>query len=351
MDLHRGFHNVADWPGWWDLLSRHREVHVIEGQPVAIPDRIGCALIAGLHASQATLLRKPLEDLQRALELFDDEVWRRAADLAGSVGAGAAFAAGLHRQNAGADLAARLGLTVTDRVTWFRATAVTRGTGSLNIVLEPGTWAERAQRLWDVTFPSRTGLARSLPIAARGPAGLAIARLGRLWVIGTRLPRLLLAWHRTSRELRRFGDSASRPATPARAGPTQRARAEAVAATTWWTLRTWWRVHQRLARGPWAAAALPATTAPTGTMPPHPGRAARLVLACCRATCLETALVRQAHAAGAGVAIDVIIGVTAPATGLRAHAWLDGDRVDPGFVELCRFPAVTPRPDLLRRGA
>ena len=39
--------------------------------------------------------------------------------------------------------------------------------------------------------------------------------------------------------------------------------------------------------------------------------------------------------------IDVIVGVTAPATGVRAHAWLNGDRVDPGFVELCRFPAVT----------
>jgi len=153
---------------------------------------------------------------------------------------------------------------------------------------------------------------------------------------------------------RNYGDIdllVARPAAPARAGHTHRARAEAVAATTWWTLRTWWRVHQRLARGPWAAAALPATIAPTGSAPPHSGRAARLVLACCRASCLETALVRQAHAAGAGVAIDVIVGVTAPATGFRSHAWLDGDRVDPEFVELCRFPAVTQRPGLLRRGA
>jgi Transglutaminase-like superfamily len=128
-----------------------------------------------------------------------------------------------------------------------------------------------------------------------------------------------------------------------------RAGAGAVAATAWCTLRTWWRVHRRLARGPWSAAALPAAIAPTGTAP-HSRRAARLVLACCRASCLETALVRQVHAAGAGVAIDVVVGVTAPATGFRAHAWLDGDRVDPGFVELCRFPAGTPRADLLRRG-
>ena len=34
-----------------------------------------------------------------------------------------------------------------------------------------------------------------------------------------------------------------------------------------------------------------------------------------------------------------------------AHAWLNGDRVDPGVMELCGFPAATARPDLLRRGA
>ncbi len=75
------------------------------------------------------------------------------------------------------------------------------------------------------------------------------------------------------------------------------------------------------------------------------------MLACCRATCLETALIRQACAAGAGAAIDVVVGVTAPASGFRAHAWLDGDRVDPAFVELWRYPAVTAEPDQPRPSA
>jgi hypothetical protein len=64
VDLHRGFHNVADWSAWWDLLSSHREVLVVEGEPLAIPDRVGCALIAGLHASIATSLGKEVEDLR-----------------------------------------------------------------------------------------------------------------------------------------------------------------------------------------------------------------------------------------------------------------------------------------------
>jgi hypothetical protein len=67
VDLHRGFHHVADRAAWWELICRHREVLLVEGQPVMIPDRIGCALIAALHASKAAPEAKPLEDLRRAL--------------------------------------------------------------------------------------------------------------------------------------------------------------------------------------------------------------------------------------------------------------------------------------------
>ena len=212
VDLHRGFHHVADQAAWWELLRRHREVLMVEGQPVAIPDRVGCALIAGLHASEATSLGKALEDLRRALLLFDDGVWRQAADLARSVGAGSAFAAALHRDGAGADLAARLGLTITDPVTWFCATSLAHGAGSLSCVLAQGDWADRARRLRDAAFPSRPLLAGSWPIARRGRGGLAAAHLGRLCVAVTRLPLLLLAWHRTCRTLRRGGQrTAPRP--------------------------------------------------------------------------------------------------------------------------------------------
>ncbi|MGD0378221.1 MAG: nucleotidyltransferase family protein [Streptosporangiaceae bacterium] len=211
VDLHRGFHHVADQAAWWDLLRRHREVLMVEGQPVAIPDRVGCALIAGLHASKATSLGKALEDLRRALQLFEDDVWRQAADLARSVGAGSAFATALHRESAGADLAARLGLTITDPVMWFCATSLAHGTGSLSCVLAQGDRADRVRRLRDAAFPSRPILAGSWPIARRGRGGLAAAHVGRLCVTVTRLPRLLLAWHRTCRALRR-APAAHRPA-------------------------------------------------------------------------------------------------------------------------------------------
>jgi hypothetical protein len=351
VDLHRGFHNVADRSAWWELLRQHREVLVVEGQAVAIPDRVGCAVIAALHASDERSLGKPFEDLRRALRLFDDEVWRQAAGLARLVGAGSAFAAVLCRERAGAELAGRLGLTVADRVAWFRATSFRPGTGSLGLVLAPGTWAARAQRLRDVAFPSAAVFAAGWPIAQRGRGGLAIARLGRLCVIAARLPRLLLAWHGAGRALRRRGARAPRALASRRGARTRRARGRAAARTSWWTLRTWWRVHRRLARGEWGNAALQAPAGRAGPSPAGSALAARLVLACCRATCLEIALVRQARAAGAGVAVDVIVGVTAPATGFRAHAWVDGDRVDLQFAELWRYPAVLPGPAGPRQAA
>jgi hypothetical protein len=43
VDLHRGFHHVADRLAWWELMCRHRDVLLIEGRPVMIPGRIGCA--------------------------------------------------------------------------------------------------------------------------------------------------------------------------------------------------------------------------------------------------------------------------------------------------------------------
>jgi Uncharacterised nucleotidyltransferase len=334
VDLHRGFRHVADWLTWWDLLRRERETLELEGQPVAIPGRVGCALIAVLHASDPSAPDKPLEDLRRALGRFDDELWRQAADLAQAVGAAGAFAGTLACLDAGAALVSRLGLPVTDHTGWFLATSRLRGTASLGVVLGPGTWAARAQRARDAAIPSRADLARGWPIAERGRCGLVVAHCGRLCVAAASLPPLLLAWHRTSRTLRH------RAAAGGRARRGLRARARGAAGTGWWTLRTWWLIRRRLRRGPWRTGALPPPVLPPVPGAPFSGRMARLVLAGCRASCLEAALIRQARAADAGQAADVIVGITAPASGFRAHAWLAGDRVDPGFVELCRYSPV-----------
>jgi hypothetical protein len=79
--------------------------------------------------------------------------------------------------------------------------------------------------------------------------------------------------------------------------------------------------------------------------PALPAAAVRGVEAILRragATCLEAALVRQRWLRGQGVQRDVVIGVTAPSDGFRAHAWL-ADPNEPAahqpWHELTRLPA------------
>ncbi len=62
------------------------------------------------------------------------------------------------------------------------------------------------------------------------------------------------------------------------------------------------------------------------------------------ASCLESAVVRQAWRAGHGDQRDVVIGVRPPADGFQAHAWLAGDPEDTAanpFTELTREPWVS----------
>jgi hypothetical protein len=202
VDLHRGFHNVTDWDRWWDLLSQQSDVLMVEGQAVVVPNRVGCALVAGLHASKASTSAKPVEDLRRALDHFDDEIWREAAVLAGLVGADEAFAAALGRVPAGQELAIRLGLVATDRVLWFEARSTAHGAGAMALMLAPGSRRDRAWRALDVLLPSRVMLAESRPLATRGMVGLLAAYLWRLARITTRLPGLAISWHRTNGSLR-----------------------------------------------------------------------------------------------------------------------------------------------------
>jgi hypothetical protein len=75
--------------------------------------------------------------------------------------------------------------------------------------------------------------------------------------------------------------------------------------------------------------------------PSLPEGAARGVFAVLRRTsptCLERALVLQRWQAAHGASRDVVIGVTAPAAGFAAHAWLEGDEDGREYAELARLP-------------
>jgi len=74
--------------------------------------------------------------------------------------------------------------------------------------------------------------------------------------------------------------------------------------------------------------------------PALPASARRGVLAILRrrpSTCLERALVLQRWLAARDDRRTVVIGVTAPGPGFRAHAWLEGEHA-PEFHEVARVP-------------
>jgi Transglutaminase-like superfamily len=85
----------------------------------------------------------------------------------------------------------------------------------------------------------------------------------------------------------------------------------------WWAYRCLRNARHRLAAGHTDVRlnppALPATAV----------RGVEAVLWRARPTCLEAALVRQRWLRAQGVMRDVVVGVTAPSDGFRAHAWLE----------------------------
>lgn len=104
-----------------------------------------------------------------------------------------------------------------------------------------------------------------------------------------------------------------------------------------WAVRAARAAAARLVEGGLEALVLP----PPPAVSPGAGSAASWGLRLASRNCLVRAAVRQAWEAGQGRRRDIVIGVTAPGRGFRAHAWLDGDPPSEsrGYRELARKPA------------
>jgi hypothetical protein len=82
--------------------------------------------------------------------------------------------------------------------------------------------------------------------------------------------------------------------------------------------------------------------APPPRLPASAGRGVESLLRRRRHTCLEGALVRQRWHAAQGRAYDVVIGVTSPAGGFTAHAWLEDPAVPPVVTQYTEIKRVAP---------
>jgi hypothetical protein len=106
----------------------------------------------------------------------------------------------------------------------------------------------------------------------------------------------------------------------------------------WWALRAAGRARHAISSDAVAPVALP----PVPRLPAHAGRGVAAVLRRSSYSCLVRANLLQAWEAAQGRRRDLIIGVTAPGPGFRAHAWLAGDPAchEGQFHELLRRPAA-----------
>jgi hypothetical protein len=112
VDLHRTLAGVGvgDEEVWKTLVDHVQPVAVARRQLDGL-DPAATALVVGLHAAQhGGQVRKPLDDLARALERVPDAAWQDASALAERLAATPAFAVGLRLLPAGMNLASRLEL-------------------------------------------------------------------------------------------------------------------------------------------------------------------------------------------------------------------------------------------------
>jgi transglutaminase superfamily protein len=103
----------------------------------------------------------------------------------------------------------------------------------------------------------------------------------------------------------------------------------------WWAQRALRAARRALAAGRMSDIVLPTPPA----LPAGKVRGVEALLRRRRHSCLEGALVRQRWLAAHGEVHEIAIGVTSPASGFAAHAWVIGadDASGAGFHELTRL--------------
>ena len=205
VDLHRTLGGVeARGVDPWAVLSAGTESMQVGGTDVEILSEPARALHVALHAAlPGPGTEKTLIDLARALERLPRATWEAAAALAEQLGAQAAFAAGLGRLPAGAELAGTLELTPEASVeAALLAGSAPYSAWTVDRLSKARGLRAKLSILLPRLFPGSEFMRVWYPVARRGRAGLALAYLRRLAWLLTAAPRALVAWRRARRETR-----------------------------------------------------------------------------------------------------------------------------------------------------
>ena len=214
VDLHRGFHGVGDWNAFWTQLHSHAATLAVGWRDVRIPDAAGCALIVALHHSSTGRTERSATDVMRALAVFDDAVWRAAAQQADAAAALPSLVLGISLYEEGRRLVQRLGLPTELPPDVATRSLVAAGVApgaadrawALQVRLGAAQgWRARASVLREIIFPSAEFFTDSRPLARRGRLGLLAARVAYPVDLALRAPRILWLVLRGRRRARRSG--------------------------------------------------------------------------------------------------------------------------------------------------
>ena len=312
VDLHRGLAGVQNAQMLFDQLWTSRDTMDLCGTAIAIPGLAATALILALHAANPGRGLKPLDDIHRARETFDIDVWRDAAEIARACDAESGCRAGLELLDQGRQLADDLGLGGAVRADqWLGGRQRHRISVNLAMALdEPGT-AAKIKHVLRRVLPS-PGFVRLWDVSARrGPGWLALAYLRRVGRSVLAAPRAVIDVTIARRAVRR-----DQPGSWI-----DEVDGLSLTAAVWA-----WRTHRDVRKQLRCNGLTGLVVRAPRSVRDRDRRAMRAVLRALRATCLERSLLLQRFDATAGRPRDLIIAVSAPGNGFRAHAWLDGDR-------------------------
>jgi Uncharacterised nucleotidyltransferase len=182
----------------WEICASEVERTSVGSIEVRVLRPPGQAVVVADHAAAHGVgVKKPLEDLTRALEQLPEETWREAAALAERLQATEAFAAGLRLLPTGEDLADRLALPrdVSVETALRASTAPPTALGFEWLSRTPGA-RPKIRFLARKLFPNADFMRAWSPLARRGRAGLVAAYAMRVfWLLRHALPGLI-AWRR-----------------------------------------------------------------------------------------------------------------------------------------------------------
>ncbi len=204
LDLHRSLWGAQVSPDVvWRVLAGQTEMALIAQVPTRVLNRPAMALHIAMHAAQHGIeVDKPLRDLERALAVFEPQVWLLAADLARRLRAVAAFGTGVRLVPQGSRLANALELPKEQSAQVALSAGSSRpGALALERIATADTISAKYRVAARWIFPSPNYMRVYSQLARQGMVGLFWAYTLRFVSLPSKLGPAFVAWRRARRRV------------------------------------------------------------------------------------------------------------------------------------------------------